>query len=69
MREAWSKQNRVIPGLLLALEEAAVKGKREVTLQDLRDAAEKFRKSNASLELMSNLEVVPLATLVLTHKP
>ena len=45
-------------------------GRREVSLRDLQDAADQFRKSYAeSLELTSNLELVPLATLVLTHKP
>jgi hypothetical protein len=36
----------------------------------LQDAADKFGKNYAELlELTSNLELVPLATLVLTHKP
>ena len=70
LRHAWSKQDRALPGLLMALETAAVSGKREVSLKDLQEAADKFRKKYAeSLELTSNLELIPLATLVLTQKP
>jgi hypothetical protein len=70
LRHAWSKQDRALPGLLMALETAAVSGKSDVSLRDLQDAADRFRKDYVeSLELTSNLELVPLATLVLTHKP
>jgi hypothetical protein len=70
LREAWSKQDRPVPGLLMALEDAVVAGKRQISLRDLEKAAEKFRvKYSDSLELTSNLDVVPLSGLVLTQKP
>jgi hypothetical protein len=70
LRHAWSKQDRAFPGLLRALETAAVAGKREVSLRDLQVAADRFRKDYPeSVELTSNFEFVPLATLVLTLKP
>jgi hypothetical protein len=70
LRYAWSKQDQALPGLLMALETAAVSGKREVSLLDLQDAANRFRKQYAeSLELTSNLQLVPLASLILTQKP
>jgi hypothetical protein len=70
LRHAWSKQDHAIPGLLMALETAAVSEKHEVSLQDLQEAAERFRKKySESLELTSNLELVPLAALILAQKP
>lgn len=69
LRHAWSKQDRALPGLLMALETAAISGNRAVSLLDLQDAADRFRKDYVeSLELTSNLELIPLSALVLTHQ-
>ena len=66
MRYEWSKQEVEVPGLLLALEQAA---SRQVALQDMLVAADKYRTNHANeVKLTHNLLNSPFMNLLIVNR-
>jgi WD40 repeat protein len=69
LRYAWSQEQVPYPGLLRALEQAASAGRPQISLDDVRQAAEKDQRNKPKALFTSNLKwLPPLASLVLAQK-